>query len=64
MKHYTFRVVLYIDRVAESEEEALELVETELYNDDLEAESIDLYEVEGFDLDEYIADDINDRRKG
>lgn len=45
LKYCTYRVVLYIDKVAETEENAREQVEIDLKNADLEAEDIELYEI-------------------
>jgi hypothetical protein len=57
MKRYTYRVVSYVDVVADSEEQAKENAE-EMFEDPSEVE---LYEVDDVDMD--FSDIFNEERK-
>ena len=52
LKEFTFNVNLTVKKVAETEEIALEQLETDLYNANLEADRIDLYDWENISEDE------------
>ena len=61
MKKYTYRVVCYVDVIAESEEEAIEKAE-EQFPYDVDINQITLYEKDD-DYEWEQADRFNDERK-